>query len=57
MDAYIEQLAQFVYKTNLFMKPVFTQAKRTKKRGDGRGRRRMLLHATQNRLQVSLPDS
>ena len=30
MDAYIEQLAQFVYKTNLFMKPVFTQAKKDK---------------------------
>lgn len=30
-DAYIEQLTQFVYKTNLFMKPVFAQAKQDKK--------------------------
>ncbi|NNI39030.1 NADP-dependent malic enzyme [Pasteurella multocida] len=31
-DAYIEKLTQFVYKTNLFMKPVFAQAKQNKKR-------------------------
>ena len=31
-DAYIEKLTQFVYKTNLFMKPVFAQAKLDKKR-------------------------
>ncbi|PJG82620.1 NADP-dependent malic enzyme [Caviibacterium pharyngocola] len=31
-DAYIEKLTQFVYKTNLFMKPVFAQAKQDKKR-------------------------
>ncbi len=30
-DAYIEKLTQFVYKTNLFMKPVFAQAKQNKK--------------------------
>ncbi len=48
MDAYIEQLAQFVYKTNLFMKPVFTQAKKDKKRvvmAEGEDER--VLHATQ----------
>ena len=27
MDAYVEKLNQFVYKSSLFMKPVFTQAK------------------------------
>ncbi|QQF91452.1 NADP-dependent malic enzyme [Histophilus somni] len=31
-EAYIEKLTQFVYKTNLFMKPVFAQAKEDKKR-------------------------
>ncbi|QLB12493.1 malate dehydrogenase (oxaloacetate-decarboxylating)(NADP+) [Bisgaardia hudsonensis] len=31
-EAYKEQLTQFVYKTNLFMKPVFAQAKQDKKR-------------------------
>lgn len=29
-DAYLEKLTQFVYKTNLFMKPVFAQAKQDK---------------------------
>ncbi|GGY28608.1 NADP-dependent malic enzyme [Paludibacterium paludis] len=48
MDAYVEQLAQFVYKTNLFMKPVFSQAKKDKKRvvlTEGEDER--VLHATQ----------
>lgn len=48
MDAYVDQLAQFVYKTNLFMKPVFTQAKLNKKRvvlAEGEDER--VLHATQ----------
>ena len=31
-NAYIEKLTQFVYKTSLFMKPVFDQAKADKKR-------------------------
>ncbi len=31
-NAYIEKLTQFVYKTSLFMKPVFDQAKANKKR-------------------------
>ncbi|HJV05877.1 MAG TPA: NADP-dependent malic enzyme [Chromobacteriaceae bacterium] len=47
-DAYVEQLAQFVYKTNLFMKPVFTQAKKEQKRvvlAEGEDER--VLHATQ----------
>lgn len=48
MDAYVEKLAQFVYKTNLFMKPVFTQARKDKKRvvlAEGEDER--VLHATQ----------
>ena len=47
-DAYIEKLTQFVYKTNLFMKPVFAQAKLNKKRvllTDGEEPR--VLHAIQ----------
>ncbi|WP_040975544.1 NADP-dependent malic enzyme [Necropsobacter massiliensis] len=47
-DAYIEKLTQFVYKTNLFMKPVFAQAKQDKKRvllTDGEEPR--VLHAVQ----------
>ncbi|NBI42423.1 NADP-dependent malic enzyme [[Haemophilus] felis] len=47
-DAYIEKLTQFVYKTNLFMKPVFAQAKQEKKRvllTDGEESR--VLHAVQ----------
>ncbi len=47
-NAYIEKLTQFVYKTNLFMKPVFEQAKKDKKRvllADGEESR--ILHAVQ----------
>ncbi len=47
-DAYLEKLSQFVYKTNLFMKPVFDQAKKDKKRvllADGEETR--ILHAVQ----------
>lgn len=47
-NAYIDQLTQFVYKTNLFMKPVFAQAKLDKKRvilTDGEEPR--VLHAVQ----------
>ncbi|MFC0858827.1 NADP-dependent malic enzyme [Pasteurella multocida] len=47
-DAYIEKLTQFVYKTNLFMKPMFAQAKQNKKRvllTDGEESR--VLHAVQ----------
>ncbi|BEV71401.1 MULTISPECIES: NADP-dependent malic enzyme [unclassified Paludibacterium] len=48
MEAYIDKLAQFVYKTNLFMKPVFTQARKDQKRvvlAEGEDER--VLHATQ----------
>ena len=55
MDAYVEQLAQFVYKTNLFMKPVFTQAKKSKARvvlAEGEDER--VLHATQEIVSQGL---
>ncbi|EEG06674.1 NADP-dependent malic enzyme [Pseudogulbenkiania ferrooxidans] len=54
-DAYVEQLAQFVYKTNLFMKPVFSQAKTDKKRvvlAEGEDER--VLHATQEIVSQGL---
>ncbi|MBI0250978.1 NADP-dependent oxaloacetate-decarboxylating malate dehydrogenase, partial [Yersinia pestis subsp. pestis] len=31
-NAYVEKLSEFVYKTNLFMKPIFSQAKKEMKR-------------------------
>ncbi|MDF0605906.1 NADP-dependent malic enzyme [Neisseriaceae bacterium TC5R-5] len=54
-DAYAEQLAQFVYKTNLFMKPVFSQAKQNLKRvvlAEGEDER--VLHATQEAVVQGL---
>ncbi|WP_107928998.1 NADP-dependent malic enzyme [Neisseria animaloris] len=48
MDAYVEKLNQFVYKSSLFMKPVFTQAKKDVKRvvlAEGEDER--VLHAAQ----------
>ncbi|MCL6264817.1 NADP-dependent malic enzyme [Craterilacuibacter sp. RT1T] len=55
MDAYVEQLTQFVYKTNLFMKPVFSQAKVERKRvvlAEGEDER--VLHATQEIVSQKL---
>jgi malate dehydrogenase (oxaloacetate-decarboxylating)(NADP+) len=57
MDAYIEQLAQFVYKTNLFMKPVFSQARTDKRRvvlAEGEDER--VLHATQEIVSQGLAE-
>lgn len=54
-ESYIEQLTQFVYKTNLFMKPVFNQAKKDKKRvllTDGEDPR--VLHAVQEIATLGL---
>ncbi|MFZ7306403.1 NADP-dependent malic enzyme [Avibacterium avium] len=54
-DAYLEKLTQFVYKTNLFMKPVFAQAKQDKKRvllTDGEETR--VLHAVQEIATLSI---
>ena len=48
LEAYADQLKQFVYKTNLFMKPVFAQTKNGQKRvvlTEGEDER--ILHATQ----------
>ncbi|MBV7388027.1 NADP-dependent malic enzyme [Pasteurellaceae bacterium TAE3-ERU1] len=47
-NLYVERLTQFVYKTNLFMKPIFAQARLAKKRilfADGEEPR--VLHAVQ----------
>lgn len=55
LDAYVEQLAQFVYKTNLFMKPVFTQARKDKKRvvlAEGEDIR--VLHAAQEIVTLGI---
>ncbi len=49
LDAYVDTLNQFVYKSNLFMKPVFAQAKREIKRvvlSEGEDER--VLHAAQH---------
>lgn len=55
---YIERLTQFVYKTNLFMKPIFAQARLDKKRiiiADGEESR--VLHAVQEiaALDLAMP--
>ncbi|MCH4997433.1 NADP-dependent oxaloacetate-decarboxylating malate dehydrogenase [Pectobacterium carotovorum] len=54
-DAYIEKLTQFVYKTNLFMKPIFAQARQQRKRvvfAEGEDAR--VLHATQELVTLGL---
>lgn len=46
-DAYIEKLSEFVYKTNLFMKPIFSQARKEPKRVVlAEGEETRVLHAT-----------
>ncbi len=39
-DAYVEKLTEFVYKTNLFMKPIFSQARKAAAARGAGGRRR-----------------
>ena len=54
-DAYVEKLDQFVYKSNLFMKPVFSKAKTQLKRVvlcEGEDQR--VLHATQQIVSQKL---
>lgn len=54
-DAYIEKLTQFVYKTNLFMKPIFSQARQQPKRvvfAEGEDPR--VLHTTQELVTLGL---
>ncbi|WP_301098249.1 NADP-dependent malic enzyme [Otariodibacter sp.] len=54
-DTYIEKLTQFVYKTSLFMRPIFNQAKVNKQRivlAEGEDIR--VLHATQEIVSMGL---
>lgn len=54
-DAYTEKLTQFVYKTSLFMKPIFSQAKADKKRIVlAEGEETRVLHATQDIVSMGL---
>lgn len=54
-DLYREKLAEFVYKTNLFMKPIFSQARKDPQRvvlAEGEDTR--VLHATQELVTLGL---
>lgn len=54
-EAYKDRLTEFVYKTNLFMKPVFSQARQDPKRvvlAEGEDTR--VLHATQELITLGL---
>ncbi|MDU5781038.1 MAG: NADP-dependent oxaloacetate-decarboxylating malate dehydrogenase [Pantoea sp.] len=54
-DAYREKLAEFVYKTNLFMKPIFSQARKAPKRVVlAEGEEARVLHATQELVTLGL---
>ncbi|AJJ10243.1 malic enzyme, NAD binding domain protein [Yersinia rohdei] len=54
-SAYIEKLTEFVYKTNLFMKPIFSQAKKEMKRVVlAEGEEERVLHATQELVSQGL---
>ncbi|MFK3839263.1 NADP-dependent oxaloacetate-decarboxylating malate dehydrogenase [Serratia sp. NPDC087055] len=54
-DAYVEKLSEFVYKTNLFMKPIFAQAKKEIKRVVmAEGEEERVLHATQELVSQGL---
>ena len=54
-DAYREKLTEFVYKTNLFMKPVFAQARKEPKRVVlAEGEEARVLHATQELVSLGL---
>ena len=54
-DAYVEKLAEFVYKTNLFMKPIFSQARKEVKRVVlAEGEEERVLHATQELVSQGL---
>lgn len=56
-NAYVEKLSEFVYKTNLFMKPIFSQAKKEMKRvvlAEGEGEEERVLHATQELISQGL---
>ncbi|AFJ46197.1 NADP-dependent oxaloacetate-decarboxylating malate dehydrogenase [Shimwellia blattae] len=54
-DAYTEKLTEFVYKTNLFMKPVFSQARKDPKRVIlAEGEENRVLHATQELVTLGM---
>ncbi|EAR2924004.1 NADP-dependent oxaloacetate-decarboxylating malate dehydrogenase [Salmonella enterica] len=54
-DAYIDKLTEFVYKTNLFMKPIFSQARKDPKRVVlPEGEEARVLHATQELITLGL---
>ncbi|MGP3592178.1 NADP-dependent oxaloacetate-decarboxylating malate dehydrogenase [Vagococcus sp. WN89Y] len=54
-DAYIDKLTEFVYKTNLFMKPIFSQARSAPKRVVlAEGEEPRVLHATQELVTLGL---
>ncbi len=54
-DVYKEKLSQFVYKTNLFMKPIFNQARANKKRIIlAEGEENKALQATQEIVSMGL---
>ena len=54
-DLYRERLTEFVYKTNLFMKPVFAQARKDPKRVVlAEGEEARVLHATQELVTLGL---
>ncbi|ELY4797878.1 NADP-dependent oxaloacetate-decarboxylating malate dehydrogenase [Cronobacter sakazakii] len=54
-DAYKDKLTKFVYKTNLFMKPVFNQARKDPKRVVlTEGEEPRVLHATQELITLGL---
>lgn len=53
--AYIDKLTEFVYKTNLFMKPIFSQARSEPKRVVlAEGEEARVLHATQELITLGL---
>lgn len=54
-DAYTEKLTEFVYKTNLFMKPIFSQARKDPKRVIlAEGEESRVLHATQELVSLGM---
>ncbi len=54
-DVYIDKLTEFVYKTNLFMKPIFFQARKAPKRVVlPEGEEARVLHATQELVTLGL---
>ncbi|TGD49517.1 NADP-dependent oxaloacetate-decarboxylating malate dehydrogenase [Salmonella enterica subsp. enterica serovar Poona] len=56
-DAYIDKLTEFVYKTNLFMKPIFSQARKDPKRVVlPEGEEARVLHATQELIGMGLAE-